>query len=83
MRYLLAFILPPLAILFCGRWLHFVVNLVLWLVSLPLMFFAGFGIIVWLLCTAYALAICRTASLDKRLNRVVAAIQESKSSGAR
>ena len=83
MRYLLAFIVPPFAILLCRRWFHFVVNLVLWLTSFPLMFFAGFGIIVWLLCTAYAIAICKTASLDKRLNRVVAAIQESRPTGIR
>jgi hypothetical protein len=68
MRYIIAILVPPLAILLCGRWVHFVVNLILWLLSFPLLFFMGIGIFVWLLCAAYAIAICRTASMDKRVN---------------
>jgi hypothetical protein len=71
MRYLLAFITAPLAVLVCGRWFDFFVNLILWLLNILLIFFRGFGIIVWLIVTAYASAICRTASLDRRLNRVL------------
>jgi uncharacterized membrane protein YqaE (UPF0057 family) len=80
MRYIIAIFVPPLAILLCGRWVHFVVNLILWLLSFPLLFFMGIGIFVWLLCAAYAIAICRTASMDKRVNRLVQAIETQKAS---
>jgi uncharacterized membrane protein YqaE (UPF0057 family) len=75
MRYVFAFILPPLGIALCGRWGHLMFNLLIWLVSLPLILFMGVGLIGWLLCTIHALAICRMSSLDKRVNRMVAAIQ--------
>jgi hypothetical protein len=81
MRYIVAFIIPPLAIAMCGRWGHFIVNLVMWLVSLPLIFFLGIGLIGWAICIAHALIVCRMSSVDKRLNRLVNAIQESRHSG--
>jgi hypothetical protein len=81
MRYFLAFIIPPLAILLCGRWVHCIINFVFWVLSFFLIPFAGLGVIVWLVCAVHALAICRTASMDKRLNRIVSAIQESRPTG--
>ena len=77
MRYLIAFFVPPLAIAMCKRWGHFVVNLVLWLVSLPLILFMGVGLILWLVCIIHALAVCKMSSLDKRVDRLVSAMQQS------
>ena len=79
MRYLVAFIVPPLAVAMCKRWGHFTVNLIFWLVSIPLILFMGVGIIVWLLCTAHALLVCRMSSIDKRVNKLVDAINEQSS----
>ena len=81
MRYVFAFLLPPLSVAMCGRWGHFTFNLIFWLISLPLIFFVGLGLIGWLLCTIHALIVCRMSSLDKRLNRLVSAIQDSRPAG--
>jgi uncharacterized integral membrane protein len=75
MRYVFAFLLPPLSIAMCKRWGHFTFNLIFWLISLPLIFFVGLGLIGWLLCTIHALIVCRISSVDKRVDRLVAAIQ--------
>jgi hypothetical protein len=74
MRYIFAFLVPPLAIAMCGRWGHFTLNLIFWIVSLPLLFM-GIGFIIWLICTSHALSVCKMSSLDKRVNRIVGAIQ--------
>lgn len=79
MRYLIAFIVPPLAIAMCKRWGHFVINIIFWIASFPLMLFMGVGFIVWLLCAAHALAVCRMSSIDKRVNKLVDAIKEQSS----
>jgi uncharacterized membrane protein YqaE (UPF0057 family) len=77
MRYIFAFLVPPLAIAMCGRWGHFVVNLIFWLISMPLIMFMGLGLIGWLICTIHAISICKVSSIDKRVNRIVGAIQNS------
>jgi diacylglycerol kinase len=80
MRYLFAFLVPPLAVAMCGRWVHFAFNLIVWLISIPLIFFVGLGLIGWLLCTIHALVVCKMASVDKRVDRIVNAIQTERSS---
>jgi hypothetical protein len=75
MRYVFAFFVPPVAIAMCHRWSHFTFNLIFWLLSLLFILFMGLGLIGWLLCTVHALAICKMSSLDKRVNRMVAAMQ--------
>ncbi|HEX8340118.1 MAG TPA: hypothetical protein VF624_04350 [Tepidisphaeraceae bacterium] len=77
MRYLLAIVTPPLGILLCKRPMHFVVNLVVWLISLPLVLFLGIGLIGWFVCIVHAVAVCRMSSVDKRLDRLVDAIRSS------
>src|SRR2546423_13459801 len=47
MRYLLAIIAPPFALLLCGKPIQFVLNLLLWIASFPLLFFFGAGIVLW------------------------------------
>jgi uncharacterized membrane protein YqaE (UPF0057 family) len=74
MRYLIAFIVPPLAIALCKRWGHFVVNLIFFILSVPLCFF-GVGVLVWVICIAHALAVCKVSSIDKRIDRMVKAIE--------
>jgi hypothetical protein len=74
-RYLFAVIVPPLGILMCKRYGHFALNLIFWLASLPLLFFMGFGIVVWLICVIHAISVCKVSSIDKRLDRVVKAIE--------
>lgn len=75
MRYLLAFFAPPFAVLACRKPVQFVLNLIFWLVSIPLLFLLGFGIVGWAICTVHAMVVCVTSSADRRLDRVVAAIE--------
>jgi len=79
MRYLVSFIIPPLGILMCGRWVHAIVNLLLWISSVFLIPVFGLGFFVWIACIIYALAICKMSSADKRLNRMIEAIKETRS----
>jgi uncharacterized membrane protein YqaE (UPF0057 family) len=76
MRYLLAFLIPPLAVLLCKRPGQFIINLVIWLISIPAIFFLGIGLIGWLICTIHALSVCKVSSIDKRVDRVVRAIEK-------
>jgi hypothetical protein len=74
MRWVFAFLVPPVAILLCGKPIQFVFNLIVWLVSIPLLFF-GIGFIVWGVCTIHALTLCKVAFVDKRMDRIVEALQ--------
>lgn len=75
MRYLFAIIAPPVALLICGKPVQFVVNLVLWLASFPLLFLFGSGFILWFVCMIHALAVCGAKRQDKQLNKLVKAIE--------
>ena len=81
MRYLFAFLVPPVAVFMCKRTGQGVLNLIVWLISLPLILFLGLGLIGWLLCTLHAIACCRMSSIDKRVDRMVEAIGK-RSAGA-
>jgi uncharacterized membrane protein YqaE (UPF0057 family) len=74
MRYIFAVFVPPIGVLMCKRYGHFVVNLIFWLVSIPLLFM-GVGVILWAICAIHALSVCKVSSIDKRLDRVVKAIE--------
>lgn len=78
MRFVLAIFLPPLAVLACKRPFQFVLNLTVWLVSLPLILFMGVGLLGWVFCTAHALFLCGNALTERRLDRVVRAIESNR-----
>jgi len=83
MRYLVAIFVPPLAIAMCKRWGHFVLNLVFFLLAIPMIAVLGIGVIMWLMCIAHAIAVCKMSSIDKRVNRIVGAIQNSQGGNVR
>jgi len=62
MRYLLAIILPPLAILLCGKPLQFILN-----IPLTLLF--------WVPGVLHALLVVHSHLADQRTDRVVRAIR--------
>ena len=62
MRYLLAILLPPLAVLLCGKPIQFVLNIVLTL------FF-------WVPGVVHAILVVHDHLEDKRANRLMKAIQ--------
>ncbi len=75
MRYFFAVVVPPLGILLCKRYVHFVINLILWLISLILIPVFGLGLVGWMVCASYAVSVCKVSSIDKRVDRIVNAIE--------
>jgi hypothetical protein len=72
MSYLLAFLVPPLAILFQGRPFQAILNGLLWVCSLLLIilpFVAGQA--GWLLAVIWALAVVHNARSEARDRRLV------------
>ena len=64
MRYLLAIILPPLAVLFCGKPIQFFLNIILTLLG-------------WLPGAVHALFVVNSHLADKRTDKIVKAIKNS------
>lgn len=58
MKYLVALVVPPLALLLIGKPGHFVLNAVLWIISIPLTLMFGVFILLWLACIAHAVGMC-------------------------
>ncbi len=81
MRYIFAIFLPPLALFLCKKPIQAVLNLIFWLLSLPLLAFFGFGAFLWLACSVHAIIVCMSTSADHRLDRVVAAIESRSKPG--
>jgi uncharacterized membrane protein YqaE (UPF0057 family) len=63
MRYLLAILLPPVAVLLCGKPMQFLLNLVL---CVPL----------WFPAVIHAILVVNGHLADKRTGRIVHAIQQ-------
>jgi len=64
MRYLLAIILPPIAVLICGKPLQAILNLLLTL-------------LFWVPGAVHALFVVHSYLADKRTDRVVEALEKS------
>jgi uncharacterized membrane protein YqaE (UPF0057 family) len=64
MRYLLAIILPPVAVLLCGKPIQFLLNIVLTL-------------LLWIPGAVHAILVVNSHLADKRTNKVVKAIKRS------
>jgi uncharacterized membrane protein YqaE (UPF0057 family) len=75
MRYFFAIVLPPLGIFMCKRYVQFAVNLIFWLLGLILIPVFGIGLFIWLMCIAHAIMVCKVSSIDKRVDRIVNAIE--------
>jgi hypothetical protein len=74
-RYILAILLPPFAILSCRKPFQFTLNLAVWLVSLMLTFAMGLGFIGWFFCAMHALIVVGQRDRTKQMDRLVGAIQ--------
>jgi uncharacterized membrane protein YqaE (UPF0057 family) len=61
-RYLLAILLPPVAVLFCGRPVQFVLNLILTL-------------LFWIPGMIHAILVVNAFYADRRADRIVRAIE--------
>ena len=63
MRYFLAILLPPLAVLFCGKPVQFLLNILLTLLG-------------WIPGVIHALLVVNTHLADKRADKIVKAIRK-------
>ena len=63
MLYFLAILLPPLAVLFCGKPVQFLLNLVLTL-------------LFWLPGVVYAILVVNNHLADKRADKIVKAVKQ-------
>jgi len=66
MRYLLAIILPPVAVLLCGKPIQFVLN-----IFLTLLF--------WIPGVVHAILVVNSHLADKRADKIVKAVEKAKS----
>ena len=67
MRYLLAIILPPIAVLLCGKPVQAILNLLL-------------TILFWIPGVVHALFVVHSHLADKRTDRVLEAVEKSRKS---
>lgn len=77
MRYVLCIICPPLAIISCGKIMPAIMNGFFWMIGLVTAMF-GVGFIIWFACGAQAWQHVVNYYEDKRTDRIVKAIKESK-----
>jgi hypothetical protein len=66
MKYLVALVFPPLALLLIGKPGHFVLNASLWIISIPLTLMFGVFAVLWLACIAHAVGMCIEHDAEKR-----------------
>ncbi len=68
MMYILAIVLPPLALLIQGRVIQAVLNLILFVLSIVFAIFS-FGTL-WMICVAWAIYVVYRDRSDNRIRRI-------------
>jgi hypothetical protein len=72
MMYLLAFLVPPLAVLLCGRPFQAVFNGLLWLLGLVLLVLPFVpGLMTWAIAIIWAVLVVRSRNQEARDRRLV------------
>ena len=75
MNYVVAWLIPPAAILFKGRFFQAFFCGCLWLVSLALVLCFGLGLIPLIACIIWACAVVGGANADRRMDRFARSIR--------
>lgn len=73
MIYLVAILIPPLALLYKGKIFQAIFNAVFWLVGL--VFLLVGGVILWGLTVVWAIVVVKGANDDERTQKIVDAIK--------
>jgi uncharacterized membrane protein YqaE (UPF0057 family) len=68
MLYIVAIILPPLALLMVGAWVQAIINLILFVISIVLAILT-FGTL-WMICVGWALIVVYRHNDEQRLRRI-------------
>ncbi|MCK0069338.1 MULTISPECIES: hypothetical protein [Kordiimonas] len=67
MLYLVALLLPPLAILLCGKPFQAVISGAFWIASIVLTLFFGAGFVLWLILAIHAIMVVRDRNTRKMM----------------
>lgn len=74
MRFLLAILVPPLAILLCGKPLQSMINACLYVPGV-IFCWTGIGLLPWLIAAVHALMVVNNSKADKRQKQLIAAVK--------
>ena len=77
MLYILAILLPPVAILFCGKIFQAIFNFIVLVGGFLMLLLFGSG--TWLLCVIHAMFVVHSYKQDKRTERIVDALKTDNS----
>lgn len=67
MLYLVALILPPLALLLCGKPVQAVISAIVWVLSWIFAIIGGLGFIMWVILAVHAIMVVRDRNTKKML----------------
>ena len=67
MLYLLALLIPPLALLLCGKPFQAIFAAVIWIIAWFLTILAGAGFIVWVILAVWSIMVVRDRNTRKML----------------
>ena len=73
MIYLIAILLPPLALLFKGKIFQAIFNGIFWV--LGLIFLVLGGVVLWAICVIWAIVVVKGVNDDERTQKIVDAIK--------
>ncbi|WP_417317331.1 YqaE/Pmp3 family membrane protein [Emcibacter sp.] len=76
MIYLLAFFLPPVALLFYGKIFQAIFNAVIWIVGFIFLLLGGW--VLWAIAVGHAIFVIHGARADARTQKIVDAINSGK-----
>jgi hypothetical protein len=68
MLYLVAIVLPPLALLMVGAWFQAIINLILFVISIVLAILT-FGTL-WVICVLWAIIVVYRHNNERRMRRI-------------
>ena len=68
MLYLIALLIPPLALLLCGKPFQAILSAVIWIIAWFLTILAGAGFIVWVIIAIWAIMVVRDRNTQKMLD---------------
>ncbi|UTW54965.1 hypothetical protein [Kordiimonas sp. SCSIO 12610] len=72
MLYLVALILPPLALLLCGKPFQAIISAVIWILAWIFAIFAGLGFFMWIVLAVWAVLVVRDRNTRKMMEELQA-----------
>jgi len=70
MLYLIAIIIPPLALLMSGKPFQAILSLAFWILAWVFSIFLGAGVVMWLILAAHAIFVVRDRNTRKMMEEI-------------